>query len=81
MSRQSKAIQKKIIAKQITAMHLSGTRGPSRTKPLHGKVNTMKVARIAALAAKAREAETASNSFAPKNQKVVSNKHQQKRAA
>lgn len=42
MSRQNKAIQKKIIAKQFTALHLQGQKGPSRTTPKHGKVHTLR---------------------------------------
>jgi hypothetical protein len=37
MSRQSKAAKKKVIAKQITAMHLQGNRGAKQTTPKHGK--------------------------------------------
>ena len=37
MSRQGKAIQKAKLARQITAMHLAGQRGPSKTERKHGK--------------------------------------------
>lgn len=37
MTRQNKAIQKRIIAKQFTAMHLAGQRGPKATVSQHGK--------------------------------------------
>jgi hypothetical protein len=37
MTRQNKAIQKRIIAKQFTALHLQGQKGPKATTPLHGK--------------------------------------------
>ena len=37
MSRQNKAIKKNALAKQITALHLRGERGATKTKPLHEK--------------------------------------------
>lgn len=37
MSRQSKAAKKKIIAADITKLHLSGQRGAKKTTPKHGK--------------------------------------------
>jgi hypothetical protein len=42
MTRQSKAVQKKIIATQFTALHKAGQKGPSRTTPAHGKVKTFR---------------------------------------
>lgn len=40
MSRQNKAKKKAVIAKQITAMHKAGNRGPSASKKLTKKVRT-----------------------------------------
>ena len=40
MSRQSKASKKKVLAKQFTAMHKSGSKGPAQTKKLTKKVKT-----------------------------------------
>lgn len=40
MSRNSKQVRKKNIAKQITAMHKAGNRGPAKTKKLTKKVRT-----------------------------------------
>lgn len=40
MSRQSKQAKKAVIAKQITAMHMKGNKGPSATQPKHGKVRS-----------------------------------------
>jgi len=37
MSRQSKASKKQAFAKQITALHLKGEKGPKSTTPKHGK--------------------------------------------
>jgi hypothetical protein len=37
MSRQSKNVKKRAEAKQITAMHKRGEKGPKQTKPAHGK--------------------------------------------
>lgn len=45
MSRQSKQAKKAIIAKQITALHKRGERGPSRTTKHTTKVNTWFAAR------------------------------------
>ena len=40
MSRQSKAAKKKVLAKQFTAIHKGGSKGPSATKKQTKKVNT-----------------------------------------
>lgn len=53
MTRQNKAVQKKIIAKQFTALHLAGQKGPAQTRATHGKVKTVR-----ALERIKREAET-----------------------
>lgn len=37
MSRQSKNVKKRAEAKQITAMHKKGEKGPKQTKAVHGK--------------------------------------------
>lgn len=37
MTRQSKNSKKRILAKDITKMHLSGQRGAKKTTPKHGK--------------------------------------------
>lgn len=37
MSRQSKSAKRKILAQQVTKMHLAGNRGPAKTTPKHGK--------------------------------------------
>jgi len=38
MSRQSKAAKRKLIAQQFTALRKAGDKGPSKTKPAHGKI-------------------------------------------
>lgn len=40
MSRQNKQTRKRTIAKQFTAIHKNGGKGPSKTKRLHKKVRT-----------------------------------------
>lgn len=37
MSRQSKNAKRKILAQQITKMHLAGNKGPAKTVAKHGK--------------------------------------------
>lgn len=37
MSRQNKSINKRALAKQITALHLRGEKGAAKTEPKHGK--------------------------------------------
>lgn len=37
MSRQSKSAKRKILAQQITKLHLSGSKGPAKTVAKHGK--------------------------------------------
>lgn len=37
MPRQNKAAKKQAQAKQITALHLRGEKGPAKTTPKHGK--------------------------------------------
>ncbi len=37
MSRQNKNIKMRLLAKQITALHLRGERGPTKTTPKHTK--------------------------------------------
>ena len=38
MSRQSKAAKRKLIAQQFTSLRKAGDKGPSQTKPAHGKI-------------------------------------------
>ena len=52
MSRQNKARQKAITAKQFSEIRKNGGSGPARTTPKHGKVNTVR-----ALEAKKRAAD------------------------
>lgn len=40
MSRQSKQAKKTVIAKQITAMHKNGNKGPNGTIAKHGKIKS-----------------------------------------
>lgn len=62
MSRQNKAKQKAIIAKQYSEIRKTGGKGPSSTTPKHGKVNTLReVERKARIAAAAKAASTAPN--------------------
>lgn len=37
MSRQNKNMKKRALAKQITALHLKGEKGPAQTERKHGK--------------------------------------------
>jgi hypothetical protein len=84
MTRQNKAVQKKIIAKQFTALHLAGQKGPAQTKAIHGKVKTVR-----ALERIKREAETLAaerdaqrpKSKAPEGKGNKGSKYAQKRTA
>ena len=62
MSRQSKNARKLAKAKEITALHLKGEKGPARTMPNHGKKWTYRhnpeVAKRIAEAIKASQPET-----------------------
>jgi len=40
MSRQSKAAKKQVLAKQFTALHKNGNKGPAKTKKLTKKIRT-----------------------------------------
>lgn len=81
MSRQSKARQRKIIAEMFTKMHLNGDKGPSQTKPMHGKVRTEHAARqakfradeAAAQAEAAEQAKKAANRAATTNARKKGN--------
>lgn len=39
MSRQNKNIKQRTLAKQFTALHLRGEKGPAKTTATHGKIN------------------------------------------
>lgn len=64
MSRQSKAIKKKVEAKQFSKIRMDGGHGPSQTTPKHGKKKSKwelkGVARMDAMGFGAKSAKTKS---------------------
>ena len=59
MSRQNKARQKAITAKQFSELRKNGGKGPAKTTPKHGKVNTVRELERKARLAAAEKAATA----------------------
>lgn len=89
MSRQSKAVKKKAEAKQWTKIRKDGGKGPARTTPKHGKVNTLKAQKekerqkaiAQAKADEAKAAQKAADKAKDAKKKPAANKPQHKKAA
>lgn len=68
MSRQNKARQKAITAKQFSEIRKNGGSGPKQTTPKHGKVNTLReIERKARLAAAEKAASANTPAAKPAN--------------